>query len=236
MRLGSTILSTVRADLSEIQDICRGHKKQTNQHREIAQQLLKGVVPASWKRFSTPTSVTVSSWAQNLAMRLEQLQEVIGVSKNGPLSLRGLDYWIGGLFNPDAFITATRQCVAQANFWSLEDLRLRLTIGGRAGGNKDGIAFGIKSLRLYGAQCREGTADQLTISRSSITELGHVGLQWQLKSKEEDEGKEGGGVITLPVYLNSERSEILVNVDFALDASQDERVFVETGVAFLANP
>ncbi len=100
----------------------RGHKKQTNQHREIGQQLVKGVIPVSWKRYSTPTTVTVSSWMQNFALRLAQLQEVINAAKNGPLSLRGMDYWIGGLFHPDAFITATRQCVAQANFWSLEDL------------------------------------------------------------------------------------------------------------------
>lgn len=36
--------------------------------------------------------------------------------------------WIGGLLNPEAYITATRQCVAQANSWSLEELQLDVTI------------------------------------------------------------------------------------------------------------
>lgn len=36
--------------------------------------------------------------------------------------------WLGGLLNPEAYITATRQCVAQANSWSLEELQLEVTI------------------------------------------------------------------------------------------------------------
>lgn len=36
--------------------------------------------------------------------------------------------WLGGLLNPEAYITATRQCIAQANSWSLEELMLDVTI------------------------------------------------------------------------------------------------------------
>lgn len=36
--------------------------------------------------------------------------------------------WLGGLFNPEAYITATRQYVAQANGWSLEELSLQVDI------------------------------------------------------------------------------------------------------------
>jgi len=34
--------------------------------------------------------------------------------------------WLGGLFAPEAYITATRQCVAQANLWPLEELYLEV--------------------------------------------------------------------------------------------------------------
>ena len=34
--------------------------------------------------------------------------------------------WLGGLFIPEAYITATRQYVAQANSWSLEELYLQV--------------------------------------------------------------------------------------------------------------
>lgn len=36
--------------------------------------------------------------------------------------------WLGGLFNPGGYITATRQCIAQANSWSLEELSLQIQI------------------------------------------------------------------------------------------------------------
>lgn len=40
--------------------------------------------------------------------------------------------WLGGLFRPQAYITATRQAVAHANGWSLEQLVLTLDIEEKA--------------------------------------------------------------------------------------------------------
>lgn len=37
--------------------------------------------------------------------------------------------WLGGLFAPEAYITATRQTVAQSNQWSLEELRMHIEVG-----------------------------------------------------------------------------------------------------------
>lgn len=42
--------------------------------------------------------------------------------------LQSFPVWLGGLLNPEAYITATRQCIAQANSWSLEELILDVTI------------------------------------------------------------------------------------------------------------
>lgn len=39
---------------------------------------------------------------------------------------QSIPVWLGGLLNPEAYITATRQCVAQANSWSLEELHLQV--------------------------------------------------------------------------------------------------------------
>lgn len=41
-------------------------------------------------------------------------------------------YWMGRMFLPEAFITATRQHTAQANKWSLEELELYLDVGSTA--------------------------------------------------------------------------------------------------------
>ncbi len=46
--------------------------------------------------------------------------------QGGPTALKNLTVWLGGLFIPEAYITATRQYVAQANSWSLEELYLQV--------------------------------------------------------------------------------------------------------------
>lgn len=54
--------------------------------------------------------------------------------------------WLGGLLNPEAYITATRQCIAQANSWSLEELILDVTITDALeydSVNQDECSFGV---------------------------------------------------------------------------------------------
>ena len=196
-------------------------------------QLVKGMIPDHWRKFTIPSNMTVTSWIINFSARLSQLQEIVASAKNGLSALRTYNCWLGGLFNPEAFITATRQCIAQANFWSLEDLSLSLLVSkDNDHASLDDFSFGIKRMKLYGAVCEES---ELKLNRSIVSELEQVKLQWKLKDKKEANARSDKS-ITLPVYLNSDRSEILVNVNFALTADQEESVFIETGVAFLANP
>lgn len=42
--------------------------------------------------------------------------------------MQNVNIWLGGLFTTEAYITATRQYVAQANNWSLEELYLDVSI------------------------------------------------------------------------------------------------------------
>jgi len=51
---------------------------------------------------------------------------------------------LGSLFVPEAYITATRQYVAQANSWSLEELCLEVTVTTAQGAALDACSFGIK--------------------------------------------------------------------------------------------
>ena len=56
-----------------------------------------------------------------------------------------MNVWLGGLFIPEAYITATRQYVAQANSWSLEELSLQVTVteGGQEKVTLDDRSFGV---------------------------------------------------------------------------------------------
>merc|ERR1740122_775785 len=131
VNLGCKILNMVRMDLKDIYMICRGEKKQTNDHRKLISDLTRGIIPKSWKvDYKIPRDTTVNQWINDFCQRARQLDEISRtVSSNGASLLRSSTVWLGGLFNPEAYITATRQCVAQANSWSLEELYLDIYIG-----------------------------------------------------------------------------------------------------------
>jgi dynein heavy chain 1 len=65
----------------------------------------------------------VAQWIPDFAARLAQLEKIAPLD-----SFIGVEVWLGGLFFPEAYVTATRQTVAQRNGWSLETLYLYLDI------------------------------------------------------------------------------------------------------------
>lgn len=67
--------------------------------------------------------MAVSQWIPNFNLRLGQLQRIFDLS-----TFTGVQVWLGGLFFPEAFVTATRQSVAHRNSWSLETLSLRVDL------------------------------------------------------------------------------------------------------------
>lgn len=79
--------------------------------------LVKGIIPKSWKLYTVPKETTVIGWITDFSLRVKQLQQVSTVvSQGGARELQTITVWLGGLFNPEAYITATRQCVAQVCF------------------------------------------------------------------------------------------------------------------------
>ena len=85
------------------------------------------MLPSSWNRYKVPRSTTVLQWIADFSERIKQLKGISQVANDSPNStapLKGVHVWLGGLFTAEAYITATRQYVAQANQWSLEELTL----------------------------------------------------------------------------------------------------------------
>lgn len=65
------------------------------------------------------------------------------VNYNADSCLQTMPVWLGGLLNPEAYVTATRQCIAQANSWSLEELVLDVTITDSNEATLDECSFGV---------------------------------------------------------------------------------------------
>ena len=125
----SKLLNIVLQDLRDVILICKAEKKQTNHHRMMISNLAKGVIPNIWKFYIVPQATTVIQWVTDFAERVKQLSEISNLySSKESTALQSINVWVGGLLNPEAYITATRQYVAQMNGWSLEELILEIDI------------------------------------------------------------------------------------------------------------
>ncbi|CAH8501365.1 unnamed protein product [Schistosoma guineensis] len=237
---GCNLLTTVRGDLSVVIAVCAGERKPTNHHRLLMSDLTKGIIPKDWRRYTFPEGLTVIQWINDFVSRLRQLLLVTETSSNGVAGLRDIQVWLGGLFMPEAYITATRQFVAQSNGWALEELYLdvELVIVGK--GKKppqlpssNSGAFVVRDLWLMGAEPLNATTIQL--SGSISVELPVTVLKWIKLSNDErvERFLEKEGNVRLPVYMNGSRNVVLFTLQMM--SSESSNRFYERGVAFLAS-
>lgn len=158
----------IRESLSELLLVCKGERKITNSIRDLATLISSSKVPQGWSQvYVSSQDLTVAEWLEDFGRRLTQLSIVArefgsqekDVNLEAALTLlcRQRDdgeltqsrIWLGGLFFPSAYLTATRQAVAQANGWSLDDLAAEVLVG--AVEAKDDQSFIITGLTVEGA-------------------------------------------------------------------------------------
>ncbi|XP_056446392.1 cytoplasmic dynein 1 heavy chain 1 [Gadus chalcogrammus] len=226
VKMGGKMLQEIRQDLTDVVQVCEGKKKQTNDLRTLINDLVKGILPHNWCRYTVPASMTVIQWVADFSERIKQLQQISqAAASGGAKELKNVNVCLGGLFVPEAYITATRQYVAQANSWSLEELCLEVNVTNAQGAVLDACSFGIKGLKLQGATCAN---NKLSLSNTISTELPLTQLRWNKQGNEEKRP-----MVTLPVYLNFTRADLIFTVDLDIAAKEDPHNFYERGVAVL---
>jgi len=146
--------------------------------------------------------MSVTEWIPNLARRLAQLDSISGLD-----NLNNIEVWLGGLFFPEAYITATRQAVAHRKKWSLETLYLQLDIEKV----NDPEAFILDGLVLEGAFW---STDRLELNEGESVRLNPSQIRWVQVNE-----PMSGPMVNLPVYLNNDRSEVLFTVNLLFDSS-----------------
>ncbi|KAI8505360.1 Cytoplasmic dynein 1 heavy chain 1 [Branchiostoma belcheri] len=230
---GARLLREVRTNLENVVLVCEGKKKQTNEDRELISVLAKGMLPQSWRRYKVPDGTTVIQWVIDFGQRIKQLHKISqATAQGGAKELKNQQIWLGGLFVPEAFITATRQYVSQANSWSLEELAMEVHISDGSGKDipRDGGTFMVTGLKLQGATCKQNT---LQLSKTISTELPITCLRW---IRAQGDVQKSPSLVTLPVYLNQTRADLLFTVDLQTAGSRSgaNHGFYEHGVALLA--
>lgn len=220
--LGSKLLAKVHTDLNEILQVCDGTLKQTNYRRSLISDFNKGTIPPTWRKYSVPQYVSLNIWIADFTQRIKQLQQ-IRESKDFGSSL----IWMGGLFQPEAYFTATRQSAAQANRWSLENLELILNIleGTQQTTSIDATSFIVEGITLHSANW---TQKHLELTNAMTCTLPSIKFSWRPK---EENVAEDANLISLPIYLNDTRSEFLVSVNLKSTPEVSKSVWFQRGIA-----
>jgi dynein heavy chain 1 len=225
--LGVKLLAVVRSDLDQAIAVCEGKRKQTNYHRSLLAELNKGMLPSQWNKYKVPSGWTVIQWVTDFSQRIEQLDKVTAANASGVKALKSMPVWLGGLFVPEAYITATRQYVAQAHSISLEELCLSVNVtSGNGTPAIDNRTFAVSGLILQGAVCND---NRLSLCTDISTKLPLALLSW---NSIESQKKSPDNKVTLPIYRNGMRTQLLFTLAF--DVPGDETAFHERGVAILS--
>lgn len=215
---GRSLLKKVRQDLSLLSAACDGTAKSTNEVRQLIQDLTTDQVPKAWQRFAM-AKVTATEYLADFVKRLDQLRTVVS---SGSLQKHRL--WYGGLFFPEAFLTASRQAVAQQKQVSLEELNLIVQIGGDAPSGDD--AFEMTGLQLEGAAWDKG---QLVVTDELSVALPLLWIRWV--HVDLPEVKQTADYLRVPVYLNTSRSVLISAFSLKTPKEIPNAVWVQRSVA-----
>jgi dynein heavy chain 1 len=219
LTVASKLLNKVRSDLQKLIEMCKGNLKSTNDLREIARDLFNDQIPRNWKTYAI-ISLNVTEWIMDLRNRILQLNKV---SAERDFGKRGI--WLGGLIFPEAYLTATRQYVAQALRVPLDELILSIELPKTITQIEEND-FIISGISLEGAEW-DFSRNKLIMTDGLFCQLPNVILRWNKKDTNLT------GKFNVPVYLNNMRKNLLFSVMIDNDGSLSDSDWYQRGTALI---
>ncbi|GAA6009794.1 hypothetical protein JCM11491_000816 [Sporobolomyces phaffii] len=214
--LASKLVPTIRHDLDNLVKVCSGELKQTNDLRSLLSDLTKGTVPSTWRRYKC-RSLPVAGWIADFSKRVAQLESVVQANDlaQAPVSL-------GLLFQPQGYITASRQATAHATGSSLEQLSLQVELEQTGSAH----SFAIEGLVLIGADWK---SSQLSINNGENVRLAPSSLVWSPSSP----SSSNAATVSVPLFLDATRSDLLLTISLPKGAA-DQTLLAQRAVALVA--
>lgn len=210
----ATMLDTVLADLTALRDVLAGVQKPDNHIRALLATLRRDALPKPWWRAGMPLGLAPAAWMDDFTRRLAQIGKLAGLSPSQYGSQTPI--WLGGLQAPDGLVAATRQAVAHAHSWPLEQLELRVTVGDSAPPSADSFAF--EGLVLYGAKWDQSSKSlSLGGDEKLSVVLPQVRFTWLRRDASGSDSGAGASAsqaqgVRVPVYLDATRQSFLFEV------------------------
>jgi dynein heavy chain 1 len=231
IELGRSLLASLHEDMVTLDQVCRGEIKQTNHLRALMSTLSKGGIPQVWKQYPIVEATSINQWIVDFASRVAQLKIAKPLLAQLESSQQPLRVWLGGLFSPEAFITATRQRAARGHSWSLENLELHTTVLATEQDIKEAqidpsASFIVEGTFLQGAQW-DAPNRCLSLSNDMTVALPPLLCTWKNKSSDSSVSS----TVLIPTYLNTERRHLLFAAPLNAPAGIPHTVWFQRGVA-----
>lgn len=219
----SNLLKTVRRTLNDVSDFATGRSAPLQETKKIAANVMSNEIPKFWRKYIVPDTVTLSNWIKDLKSRIDQ---VYALSVTSDWQRKGLN--LGELLYPEAFFTATRQYVANANGISMDELQLKVCFSDTP--EVDNNSFLVNNIWIEGISWNK---EGLELTNDMSTHLQKLKFTWS-KCTPIDVKRLDKGEMFVPLYLNSTRRNLILS--FKLDISQSsisEKLLYQRGIALI---
>ncbi|XP_077976399.1 dynein beta chain, ciliary-like isoform X2 [Styela clava] len=116
------LLSEIRRSLKELDLGLKGELTFSSGMEAVQDALYYDALPQSWTKVSYPSTYSLSQWFADLLLRCRELE-----TWTQDLTLPAT-VWLGGLFNPQSFLTAIMQSMARKNEWPLDKMAISVDV------------------------------------------------------------------------------------------------------------
>lgn len=116
------LFSEIRRSLRELWLGLRGELNMTSLMEHLEEALISYRVPTTWTALAYPSNMELNAWFSDLLMRHRELS-VWSQNMCVPPCV-----WLGGLFNPQSFLTAIMQSMARKHHWPLDRMCLNVDV------------------------------------------------------------------------------------------------------------
>lgn len=222
--LASNLLETVRKVLKDVLDMAEGRTLPQQETKKIAQNIYQNEIPKFWRKYTIPDSLQLSVWIKDFKSRVEQLTSL---QKMKDWQTKGVN--LGEFLFPEAFLTASRQYVAQSNKVSMDELQLQISLTNDK--EVDTNSFLVKNIWMEGVKW-SNTGFEIT--DDMLNHLKNIKFTW-LKCKASDVKQIKAGEIFVPLYLNSGRKNLITSIKVPIQNPEvTEKQLYQRGLALIA--
>ncbi|RHY13104.1 hypothetical protein DYB25_007654, partial [Aphanomyces astaci] len=149
VELANKLLANITSLLEYIDGVCSNALKPTSAVRDAMRSLHQDQLPSDWRTsYAIPPHISLHEWLADFSKRVAQLGHLMSLPLADVLSQR---IWIGGLFAPEAFITATRQVFSLDLHCALDELELVASVHNEANHDSGG-GFNVSGFHIQGIQ------------------------------------------------------------------------------------